>query len=138
MNGTRMNAQNHDAVSHEVLALEHAALTRWCAGDPSGFLEICAPDVVYFDPFLEHRLDGLPALTAYYENIRGKIRADRFEVIDAFVHTTPHIAVLTFNFASWGGSEDALRWNCTEVFRQDAVGYRIVHSHWSFTQPKSS
>ena len=26
-------------------------------GDPSGFLGICAPDVVYFDPFLDVRLD---------------------------------------------------------------------------------
>jgi len=46
-----------------LLALENAALVRWCAGDPSGFLEICSDDVVYFDPFLEQRLDGIVALT---------------------------------------------------------------------------
>ena len=133
-----MNALTHTAITTEVLALEQAALTRWCAGDPSGFLEICAPDVVYFDPFLERRLDGLPALTAYYESVRGKISADRFEVSNPFVHTSSHIAVLTYNFASWGGSEDALRWNCTEVFRQDPAGYRIVHTHWSFTKARTS
>jgi hypothetical protein len=57
----------------ELLLLERAALKRWCKGDPSGFLELCAKDVVYFDPFLDQRLDGLPALTAYYESLRGKI-----------------------------------------------------------------
>ena len=34
----------------EVVALERKALARWLNGDASGFLEICAPEVVYFDP----------------------------------------------------------------------------------------
>jgi len=55
-----------------VLALERAALDRWGQGDPSGFLEICAPDVTYFDNTVERRLDGLYALTAYYENCAAK------------------------------------------------------------------
>jgi hypothetical protein len=32
-----------------ILTMERQALTRWCNGDPSGFLEISAKDVVYFD-----------------------------------------------------------------------------------------
>ena len=55
-----------------IISLERAALNRWSKGDPSGFLEISAPDVVYFDPFQERRLDGLGALTGYYESLRGK------------------------------------------------------------------
>jgi len=51
-------------IEDEILALEKEALRRWCDGDPSGFLELSAPDVVYFDPSLERRLDGLDALTA--------------------------------------------------------------------------
>ncbi len=50
--------------TEELIALERRALERWCRGDPSGFLEIAAPDIVYFDPFVERRIDGLPALTA--------------------------------------------------------------------------
>src|SRR6266536_4718119 len=65
----------------EIIHLEKRALERWCRGDPSGFLEISASDVVYFDPFLDRRLDGLSALTAYYESLRGKISASRFEVL---------------------------------------------------------
>ena len=49
---------------HEVVRMERAALKRWLNGDPSGFLEISAPDVVYFDPFTERRIDGLDALKA--------------------------------------------------------------------------
>jgi ketosteroid isomerase-like protein len=119
----------------EIINLEKHALERWCRGDPSGFLAISASDVVYFDPFLERRLDGLPALTAYYESLRGKISASRFEILGPRVQLFGGAAVLTFNFVSYGGGEDLHRWNCTEVYRRDPEGWRIVQTHWSFTGP---
>jgi hypothetical protein len=41
-------------------------------------------------------------------------------------------AVLTFNYVS-SGSEGEARWNCTEVYRRDSVGWRIIQTHWSYT-----
>lgn len=120
-------------VASQLIAMETAALERWCRGDPSGYLEICAPDVSYFDPFLPTRLDGLPALTAHYEALRGKISAARFELLNPLVCQAGPMACLSFNFVSWGGNEDAMRWNCTEVYRQDDAGWRLVQTHWSFT-----
>ena len=38
-------------VARTIIELERAALDRWGRGDPSGFLEISAPEVVYFDPY---------------------------------------------------------------------------------------
>jgi ketosteroid isomerase-like protein len=116
-----------------LVQLETAALARWCRGDPGGFLELSAPDVVYFDPFLERRLDGLPALTAYYEALRGKISAARFELLNPLVQRAGDAAVLTFNFVSWGAGGEEQRWNCTEVYRRDPGGWRIVQTHWSWT-----
>ena len=124
------------SIATTLLSLEHAALERWCAGDPSGFLEICAADVVYFDPFVDRRLDGLAALASYYEALRGKISAERFELRDPQVQRVPGMAVLTFNFVSFGRDGGESRWNCTEVYRQDPDGWRIIQSHWSFTQPR--
>ena len=118
----------------EIVVLERAALVRWCKGDPSGFLEICAPDIVYFDPVTERRLDGLEALTHYYEAIRGKVRAERFEILNPLVQRVGDLAVLTFNFISYGGNENALRWNCTEVYRRTSGQWRIIQTHWSFTE----
>jgi hypothetical protein len=126
-----MEARQPDA--DEIIQLEKHALERWCRGDPSGFLAISASDAVYFDPFLERRLDGLPALTAYYESLRGKVSASRFEILRPHVQHLGGAAVLTFNFVSYGGSEDVHRWNCTEVYRRDPEGWRIVQTHWSFT-----
>jgi uncharacterized protein (TIGR02246 family) len=119
----------------DILALETAALRRWCAGDPSGFLEISAPEVTYFDPFLDKRLDGLEALAAYYAAIRGKVSAARFEIVEPQVTMLePDGAVLAFNFVSSDGSEGRhMRWNCTEVYARKPEGWRIVQTHWSFT-----
>jgi ketosteroid isomerase-like protein len=130
-----MTQSEADPVTREILALEHAALVRWCNGDPSGFLDISAPDVVYFDPFIEQRIDGWESLSVYYEAIRGRISAERFEIRNPIVQRSGDIAVLTFNFASYGANEFELRWNCTEVYRRDAAGWRIIQTHWSSTAP---
>jgi ketosteroid isomerase-like protein len=125
---------NSVSVEEQIIHLEETALRRWCNGDPSGFLEISASDVVYFDPFLEKRIDGLAALTDYYEALRGKIRAERFELLNPLVQRVGNAAVLTFNFVSWGGNENEFRWNCTEVYRQNDARWEIIQTHWSFTK----
>jgi Calcium/calmodulin dependent protein kinase II Association. len=109
-------------------------MARWCSGDPSGFLEISDEDVVYFDPTLPGRIDGLAALAELYEACRGQIRAERYEFINPLVQEIGDAAVLTYNFVSWGGTEDALRWNCTEVFRRRGEHWKLIQTHWSITQ----
>ncbi len=122
-----------DEVGVEIIDMEKAALDRWGKGDPDGFLEICAPDVVYFDPYREERVDGFPALAALYETLRGQVHFDRFEIINPRVQTSGNLAVLTFNFVSYTG-EQCLRWNCTEAYRREPDGHwRIVQTHWSYT-----
>lgn len=133
---TQASAAAKAELSRHLIGLERAALDRWCKGDPSGFLEISAPDVVYFDPFLEQRIDGLPALCAYYETIRGKVSAQHFELVNPCVQLVGSAAILTFNFVSYGGSDDAFRWNCTEVFRCEQDSWKLVQTHWSFTKPR--
>jgi ketosteroid isomerase-like protein len=89
--------------------------------------------VVYFDPYREERVDGLPALAALYKTIRGQVHFDRFELINPHVHASGDLAVLTFNYISYSGVEIS-RWNCTEVYRKEAEHCcRIVQTHWSYT-----
>jgi ketosteroid isomerase-like protein len=116
-----------------VSAVERGALERWGKGDPDGYLEISAPDVTYFDPFVGKQLDGIEALRSWYEPIRGKIRIDRDEMIDPRVQVIDEVAVLTMQYVSHG-SEGAKHWNCTEVYRRSGSDWKIVHTHWSFAQ----
>ena len=122
-----------DDLNETIIAMECAALDRWGNGDPSGFLEICAPDVVYFDPNLERRIDGHAALSEYYEGIRGKVSFERFELLNPLVQRVGDVAVITFNFVSYGSADDEYKWNCTEVYRRSGEGWEIIQTHWSYT-----
>lgn len=130
-----MSEPNNEDSVQTIIQMEKAALHRWLNGDPSGFLEISAPDVVYFDPFIERRLDGLIELTRHYEALRGKIHAKGYDLLNPKVQMAGEAAVLTFNFISYGGNEDAMRWNCTEVYRHQQGLWKIIQTHWSFTKP---
>lgn len=119
---------------HPIIELEMAALDAWCQGDPSGFLDLAAEDVTYFDPFEPTRLDGLAMLRPYYEGLRGQIQAPHREMVDPQVLEVGEVAILTFRFVSRADSEAAeMRWNCTEVYCRDGEVWRIAHTHWSFT-----
>ena len=123
-------------VAQTIIELERAALNRWGKGDPSGFLEISADDVVYFDPFQRRRVNGIAELRTLYEAYRGKVSIERYELIDPLVQAVEDMAVLTFNYVAEGTNEVTSRWNCTEVYRRQAGAWRIIQTHWSFTQPE--
>ena len=129
-----MNHSNAESASTTIIRLERAALDRWGKGDPSGFLEICAPEVVYFDPSLDRRIDGLEALKRYYEPIRGKVFFDRFELLNPLVQVVGDAAVLTFNYVSYGEGGKQSPWNCTEVYRRSSGKWLIIQTHWSYTR----
>ena len=133
MNDTSSNPDTRATVAQQIIALEEMALRRWCAGDPSGFLELSADDIAYFDPFLPCRIDGLNALSAHYEPLRGSISAEQFELINPLVQLIGEAAVLTFNFESRNDNEAPARWNCTEVYRYAGDRWQIVQTHWSYT-----
>ena len=132
--GVMAAATAADDEGSAIIAMEKLALDRWGKGDPSGFLEISDRDVVYFDPGLDRRIDGLDALTRYYEGLRGQVSLDRFELTNPRVQLGADLAVLTFNYVSWSGQAES-RWNCTEVYRRRDGTWRIIQTHWSRTRP---
>ncbi|MCW5911357.1 MAG: nuclear transport factor 2 family protein [Cyclobacteriaceae bacterium] len=124
-------------ISETIIALEKAALEKWNQGDPGGYLNLSADDVTYFDPYTDHRLDGLEALKIYYEPVKGQIHVSRYEMLNPKVTATNTMAVLTFNLHSYAG-DNVSKWNCTEVYRLEPNGqWKIVQTHWSFIKPLS-
>src|ERR1035437_4054114 len=104
----------HEAdIAAKIVELERIALSRWAQGDPDGVLELSAPGVTYFDPFVDKRLDGLDALRALYGQLRGQIRIEHFDLISPQVQVAGEAAVLSFQFQS-SGSEGSMLWNTTE------------------------
>ncbi len=126
--------ENKD-LSALIIKLETEALEQWNSGNPSGFLELSAEDVVYFDPMQERRLNGYKELETLYEGLRGKAKVERYEMLNPLVQGVENMAVLTFNLNSYSG-DSVWKWNCTEVYRCEADGtWKIIHTHWSLVKP---
>jgi ketosteroid isomerase-like protein len=131
--GREMSQQND-----EILALERRALDRWGAGDPGGFLELYAPNVTYFDPMREKRIDGLEAMKQILEPIRGMVKVSNYEIISPDIYRSGEVAVLTYNLVSHGVGPDGkpitTRWNSSTVYGRIEGRWKIVHSHFSITK----
>jgi ketosteroid isomerase-like protein len=123
-----------------IIALEKAALDRWGKGEPQGYLETYAPDITYFDPAREKRADGIQAMRDYLTPLTGKIKVDRYEMIDAKVQSMGEAAVLSYQLMSHAampdGSPRILRWNSTKVYKLIGQDWKLVHDHWSFIKPE--
>jgi ketosteroid isomerase-like protein len=128
------------AVADTIIALERSALDRWGRGDPQGYIETFAPEITYFDPFTERRIDGIDGMKAMLKPFVGKIKIDSYEMLNPRVQRSGDVAVLSFNLTSHvrnpDGSPRTVRWNSTEVYRRIAGKWKIVHNHWSFTKPE--
>jgi ketosteroid isomerase-like protein len=132
-------------VAQHIISLERSALDRWIRADPDGYLGLYATDASYFDPFREQRIDGLDELNAAMAPMRGAtlpFTEPRYDLVNPVVNIEGRMAVLTFNLVNYGrpsGTPDETvlaRWNATEVYREVDGAWRIIHAHWSFTQPR--
>jgi ketosteroid isomerase-like protein len=123
-----------------IVALERAALDRWGKGDPQGYLETYAPEITYFDPFQERRVDGLAAMRQLLAPIAGMVKVDRYEMIGTKVQRHGDVAVLSYNLVSHArrpnGDPMVVRWNSTAVYARLGGQWKSIHSHWSFTRPE--
>lgn len=128
---TALPARAED-IATKLIAMERAMLERSDRGDRKAGLEISAPDVVHQDPFNDKPIVGLPALTAYYASLPAGSAAPG-QMTNESVQVMDGIAVLSFHYVSHFGVDRD--WNCTEVFRKTADGWRIVNSHWSLIKP---
>jgi ketosteroid isomerase-like protein len=133
--GSDAAATQKDRDAQAILAVERGAFERWAKGDLNGFLDASDPEVDYFDPFIDARLEGLPALRALYGPLQGKTLVDRWEMVNPRVLVSGNMGVLTFNFVSYSKGR-TVRWNTTEVYRRKNGQWKIVHTHWALTKPQ--
>jgi ketosteroid isomerase-like protein len=129
------SAQDMTPLEKQIVQIEKDALDKWYVGDPSGYIAIMGNGIGYFEPSLEKRLDGREPLTKMYESLRGKVHAEKYDMLNTRVQAGGDMAVLSFNLISIEGGIP-YRWNCTEVFGLQKDGsWKIIHSHWSQTKP---
>ena len=95
-NAQQKNMENktlNENIPEMIISLEKEALA---STDPMAFVELSDTDVIYFDPSLETKIEGLEQLRTYYKGMQLP-PADHFDMIRPIVQVTQNIAVLTFN-----------------------------------------
>lgn len=121
-----------------ILSLEKGAMERWRQGDPWGWVELSAEDLIYVDPGLTGPIVGLDAYRAYMQQIEGNIHYQGSEFIDPRVAIFEDAAVLTYNYRSTATTAEGVTsqtlWNTTDVYFQVGGEWKIIHTHWSFVR----
>ncbi len=107
---------NKLAITETIIGLETNALEAWFNGNLSPYLEIYSKDFTYFDPAHEKQIVGWDKIKDMYEGMRGKVKMDKFEMINPVVQQTDKMAVLTYTLHSYSG-ETLWKENCTEAAR---------------------
>ena len=121
-----------DEVAEAILALERAALDRWCKGDPYGFVENALDNVTYFDHVTKDRIDGIAALKEHVRQFVGKVDVPRYEMPNTKVRLEGNMVVFTFNWETYSKEgELTSRWNATEVFVRSEGQWKYAHLHWA-------
>ena len=128
-------------MAESILDMEKAAMLRWRSGDPWGFVEISAQDILYMDPGLRSPVLNLEDYRAHLRPAVGQIIYQASDFINPQVVMAGDAAVLTYNYRSLfqspaGELLRAVPWNATEVYFRQAGQWQIVHTHWSFNQQK--
>ena len=137
-----MSTTNLEKISEAIVALELGINERWNRGDVDGALEIYADDVSYFDPLTERRLDGKPAVEAYFRQFfEGKLNILRNGLPNpqVIVSDGGDMAVATYNLLNFvadgeGGEKAGTVWNSTQVYRRIDGRWRVIHVNWAFTR----
>ncbi len=124
-------------MTNQILALEQAAMERWRNGDPTGFIDLSAEDILYVDVGQTKPIQGLEAFRMYMKQFEGKMFYQKSEFISPKVITVGDAALLTYNYRSsvltpQGVVRSQTPWNATEVYNQGEDGWKIIHTHWSF------
>jgi ketosteroid isomerase-like protein len=129
--------QPEEQVLEELMTLEDGAMERWRQGDPGGWAELAGPEITYFDPGHNHRVDGLQAYREFCDQVKSQISYDSSAYTHQKVQLHGDVAVLTYNYTSETVADDnaitlGAPWNTTEVYSRIDGQWKIVHTHWGY------
>jgi hypothetical protein len=130
------DAQENLLLLNRILITYKSALAEWYKGNPYEYLTLYSQDdYTYFDPVHEKRIEGYEEIKNFYDEIKGQVSCNDYEIRNPRIQKGKDIAVLTFNlYANVNGR--VMTWNCTEVLRfANEKDWNIIHSHWAYALP---
>ncbi len=109
-----------------------AANDKWAAGDPMGFTECAAPDIIWSDDLgAQNRVIGYEALNSYLEAFKGQIPAHQHVLIDPVFQFYDDVVVVSYRYQGTFEGEAAAPWKVTSVYRYADGDWLSVHENWT-------
>lgn len=108
------------------------AAEKWSKGDPMGYVECAAKDIVWLDELGALKpISGSEALKQYLEPYRGQIPAHKFELLDPLFQVFDDIVIVTYRYQGIFDGEPANPWKVTSVYRYVNGDWLSVHENWT-------
>jgi ketosteroid isomerase-like protein len=105
---------------------------KWASGDPMGFLECAAQDIVWIDDIAAQKpVSGYDALEKYLETLKGQIPPHEHELLDMMFQPYGNIVVVNYRYQGIFDGVPAEPWKATSVYRYQDGDWLSVHENWS-------
>lgn len=105
---------------------------KWAAGDPMGFIECAAKDIIWSDDLgAQNRVIGYDALNTYLEGFKGQIPPHQHELIEPVFQFYDDIVIVSYRYRGTFEGEPASPWKVTSVYRYADGDWLSVHENWT-------
>lgn len=109
-----------------------AANNRWATGDPLGFMECAAPDIIWSDDLgAQNRVIGYDSLNTYLEGFKGQIPPHQHVLIEPVFQFYDDIVIVSYRYQGTLDGETLPQWKVTSVYRYADGQWLSVHENWT-------
>jgi hypothetical protein len=107
------------------------AAEKWSTGEPMGYVESAADDIVWADELGAVKpIIGSENLKKYLESFRGQIPAHEFKLVDPIFQVYNDIVIVTYRYQGIFDGVPANPWQITSVYRYINGDWLSVLENW--------
>lgn len=111
------------------------AADKWSQGDPMGYFDYAADDIVWTDEIQAKKpIIGADVLKSYLEPFKGEIPVHKAEISETIFQVYDDIVIVSYQFQSIFEDGPTDPWKITGVFRYIDGDWKSVHENWTLVE----
>jgi hypothetical protein len=130
------NLPTADEAKTAVMEKITMAAEKWSSGEPMGYVECAASDIVWIDVIgAQKPISGADALEKYLETFRGQVPHHKYKLLDPIFQVYGDIVIVTYRYQGVFDGKAADPWKVSSVYRYNNGDWLSVHENWSEVKP---
>ena len=126
-----------DEAKTAIMEKINSANDRWASGDPMGFMECVAQDILWMDDLgAPIPVIGKESLGKYLENFKGQIPPHQHELFNHEFQFYGEIVIVNYRYQGTFDGAPLEPWKITSVYRYIDGDWLSVHENWSQVKPE--